>query len=201
MSKTAPKKNKTKKKISAEKLRQKLKLKHLETKRKLSEKYPKADKFFKSKNLDASKIRQHSAKILSAGAIAGALFLSAPSNVKLLPPPHELYEKYKTQKKIVEVEQSNKLIIDTLASVLPERPRPLDRSEEKFLEQIFGNVIGIPARATLEGEHLNTTYGFIGAEQHLRRYPGDTLLQHGEGDVLSEGIAPGLGSWGFCAYS
>jgi hypothetical protein len=194
-------KAKKKRKISAEQLRQKLKLKHLKTKQRLSEKYPKADKFFKSKSLDASKIRQHSAKLLSAGAITGAFLLSSPSNIKLLPPPHELYEKYKIQKKIIEVKQDNKLIVDTLASVLPEKPRPLDRSEEKFLEQIFVNVIGIPARATLEGEHLNTTYGYIGAEQHLRRYPGDTLLQHGEGDVLSEGIAPGLGSWGYFANS
>ncbi|MBU0569942.1 hypothetical protein KKB40_04140 [Patescibacteria group bacterium] len=192
---------KKRKKINAEELRQKLKLKHMKTKQELSEKYPKADKFFKSKNLDVSKVRQHSAKLLSAGAITGAFLLTSPSNFKLLPSFQDLYERYKTHKKVVEIQRSNKLIVDTLSSVLPERPRPLDRSEEKFLEQIFSNVIGIPARATLEGEHLNTTYGYIGAEQHLKRYPGDTLSQHGEGDVLTEGIAPGLGAWRYFANS
>jgi hypothetical protein len=52
----------------------------------------------------------------------------------------------------------------------------------------------------LEGEHLNTTYGLIGAEQHLIRYPGDTLSAH---DLMpnDEGMAPGLGAWGYFVQS
>ncbi len=189
------------KEIDTEALRQKLKLKNFELKKTLIDKFPHADKFFRQKNLDISKIREHSAKLLGTGLVAGSMFLLPPANdLKLLVSPHELIERLKDDKSLSSSDNLG-LIINTLRSVLSERPRPLTRSEEKFLEQIFKNVYGISARASLEGEHLNTTYGFIGAEQHLRRYPGDKLPYHGEGKTLQEGIAPGLSAWGYFADS
>jgi hypothetical protein len=189
-----------KKKVNPEVLRRKLKLKNLEAKRRFAQRYPHVEKFFQKKSLDVGKLREHSAKILGAGALTGTLLLAPPiSAQKALPTPREIAKKFKEGGRLVKVETPQKLLVDTLFSVLPKRVRPLDRNEEKFLEQIFRNVIGIKARATLEGEHLNTTYGLIGAEQHLRRYPGDTLLQHGIGETLKEGLAPGLGAWGYFA--
>jgi hypothetical protein len=88
-----------------------------------------------------------------------------------------------------------------LKSSLPTKTQPLNNSQEKYLESFLTNITGVKVKATLEGEHLNTVYGLIGAEQHLRRYPGDTLGQHGAGDTLEEGIAPGLGAWGYFASS
>ncbi len=193
-------KRKRKKRISSEHLRQKLKLKHLDSKKRLSKKHPKADKFFKKKKIDPGKIRIHSAKIIGAGAITGALLLAPPAGSKQLPTPQEVVEKLKSQKDL-KIESPQKFLVDSIKSFLSKKPSPLSRNEEKLLEQIFENVLGIPARATLEGEHLNTTYGYIGAEQHLRRFPGDTLLQHGIGEILNEGLAPGLGAWGYFAPS
>ncbi|RLC31771.1 hypothetical protein DRH13_02570 [Candidatus Woesebacteria bacterium] len=197
MGKTAPKK--TKKKVSSEVLRQKLKLKQLETQKKFSEKYPDVEKFFKDKGIKVEDVRKHSAKIIGAGALTGTLLLTPAGDAQILPTPNEIIEKLKDQGKVEGVDTPQKLLIDTLDSVLPKEVRSLDRSEEKFLEQLFQNILGVNTRATLEGEHLNTTYGLIGAEQHLRRYPGDVLLNHGSGDVLTEGIAPGLGAWGYFA--
>ena len=197
MGKTAPKK--TKKKVSSEVLRQRLKLKHLETQKKFSEKYPDVEKFFKDKGIKVEDVRKHSAKIIGAGAITGTLLLTSAGDPQILPAPNEIIEKLKDQGKVEGVDTPQKLLVDTLDSILPKEVRSLDRSEEKFLEQLFQNILGVNARATLEGEHLNTTYGLIGAEQHLRRYPGDVLLNHGSGDVLTEGIAPGLGAWGYFA--
>jgi hypothetical protein len=197
MGKTASKK--TKKTVSSEVLRQKLKLKHLETKGKLSEKYPEVEKFFKEKGIKLEDVRKHSAKIIGAGAITGTLLLNPSGDPQILPAPNEIIEKLKDQGKVEGVDTPQKLLVDTLNSVLPKETRPLDRAEEKFLEQLFQNILGVKTRATLEGEHLNTTYGRIGAEQHLRRYPGDVLINHGSGDVLTEGIAPGLGAWGYFA--
>ena len=117
----------------------------------------------------------------------------------MLPAPHEILAKFTDEK--AKNENSKKILVDTFNSILPTRPRSLSRTEEKLLEQVFGNVVGIPARATLEGEHLNTTYGFIGAEQHLRRYPGDNLKNHGDKDVVKAGIAPGFSAWGYIAPS
>jgi hypothetical protein len=190
---------KEKENLSPETIRQKLKLKHFEAKRTLSERYPHVDKFFRKKGTDLGKIREHSAKLIGTGIVAGSLFLLPPmDDIKFLPSPHELVEKFVGDKDKVN-EGKNFFLIDTLNSVLPKKPRPLTRSEEKFLEQIFKNVYGINSRATLEGEHLNTTFGYIGAEQHLRRFPGDVLSLHGEGSDLKEGMAPGLSAWGYFA--
>lgn len=194
------KKVKRGKKVSSEQLRRKLKLKHLEAKKRLSEKHPKVEKFFKEKGVDPGRIRQHSAKILGAGALTGTLLLAPPTGLKDLPTPQEIIAKLKSDKP-VEIHSVKDLLVDSLKTFLPAKPRLLTRNEEKLMERIFENILAIPARATLEGEHLNTTYGYIGAEQHLRRYPGDTLLQHGSGNVLKSGIAPGLGAWGYFAPS
>jgi len=183
-----------------EKLRNTLKNKHSEAKKKLSEKHPHVDKFFQEKGLDVGKIREHSAKVLGAGVVASALALTAPLDLKALPIPREIINKLKGED-VFSLDTPQKLLTDTLKSVLPQKVRPLTRNEEKFLEQLFENVVGVRTRANLEGEHLNTTYGFIGAEQHLRRYSGDTLWEHGDSEFLDEGMAPGLGAWGYFAPS
>lgn len=188
------------KKVSSEQLRRKLKLKHFEARKRLSEKHPKVEKFFKEKGIDPGKIRQHSAKILGAGALTGTLLLTPPTGLKDLPTPQEIISKLKNDKPL-DIHSVQNLFVESLKSFLPAKPRFLTRNEEKLLEQIFENVLGVPAKGTLEGEHLNTTYGYIGAEQHMRRYPGDTLLQHGSGNILKSGITPGLGAWGYFAPS
>lgn len=191
-----------KEKIDFDSLRSKLKVKHLEEKEKFSKKFPKAASFLDESKIDLGKIREQSAKILGASFITGAMLLSPPATEKYLPPPDEIIEKAK-------ISEDKKLSIDikdvftnSINSVIPKDPRPLNRNEEKYLEQIFKNLLKVPAKATLEGEHLNTTYGYIGAEQHLIRYPGDSLDKHSDDSkILKSGIAPGLGAWGYFANS
>jgi hypothetical protein len=180
--------------------RNKLKLKDIEAKNSFSKKYPHIEKFMKKKGISLEKIREHSAKILGAGALTGTLLLAPPSGLNTLPKPLELFNNLKNPGKFL-TELPQKTLIDLLAQFLPERTRPLSQNEEKVLEQMFEEVMGIKTRTNLEGEHLNTTYGLIGAEQHLKRYPGDGVENHGEGSVLKEGIAPGLGAWGYFAAS
>lgn len=190
------------KKLTAEELRQKLKLKHLETKKVFQEKYPEVEKFLLEKGVDVGKIRQHSAKIVGAGALTGALLLQPPGAVQSLPTSsHNAVQKYNLKAQTAEVTPPKEMLLKSLQDLLPAVPRPLSRTEEKQLEQVVSNETGVPVRATLEGEHLNTIYGLIGAEQHLKRYPGDNVSQHGEGTILKEGIAPGLGAWGYFAKS
>ena len=70
----------------------------------------------------------------------------------------------------------------------------------------------MPVTAELNGIRLNRSYGLIGAEQHLARYPGDTMASHFNTPngptpqdeiqrVYSSGMAPGLGGWGYFARS
>jgi len=178
-------------------LRNKLKLKHLEAKKSFSQKYPHVEKFLQEKGLEIGKLREHSAKILGAGALTGTLLLAPPTGVKSLAPAQEIIDKIKEKASAPLLPQ--KLLVDAIAQVLPEKTRSLGRAEEKYLEQVFENILGIKTRATLEGEHLNTTYGLIGAEQHLKRFPGDNI--NGHTPYLKEGIAPGLGAWSYFAKS
>jgi len=200
MANTAHKKRNKRKKLTSEELRTKLKLKHFQARKKLSEKHPKVEKFFKNRGIDPGKIREHSAKLIGAGAITGALLLSPPVGAKILPNSHDIVERLKTSEDI-NFENPQELLAQSLKVLLPKDPRQLYRNEEKILEQMFEDFLDVKARATLEGEHLNTGYGYIGVEQHLRRYPGDTLLLHGSGDIIKEGLASGLSAWGYFANS
>jgi hypothetical protein len=192
----------TARKVLPDDLRRQFKLKSFNEKNTLLQKHPHLKKFLDGKGIDFSKIREHSAKILSASAIAGALlFLPPGETTKYLPTPQEILGNMNNDDSNTNAVSGKDVIIKTFKSVLPVNPRPLDRTEEKLLEQVFGQVLGVTTKATLEGEHLNTTYGFIGAEQHLRRYPGDTINLHGGVDEQSEGIAPGLGAWGYFSDS
>lgn len=181
-----------------EDIRSRLKLKHLESKSSFSSKYRHIEKYLKSKGLDIGKIRTHSSKLLGASILTGALLFAIPKISDAVGNKHEISVNKSEDDKISE---SEKLVVNTIKTSIPKTPRPLDRNEEKLLEQVFSQTMGVKSKANLEGEHLNTTYGYIGLEQHLRRYPGDTIENHGTPEEIKEGMAPGLGAWGYFAPS
>ncbi len=189
---------------SSETIRTKLKLKNIETRNNFSHKHREAATFLQAKGLSLGGLRAHSAKLLSAGMMSGALLLSQPSMLSLsyLPRTELEMKNLPPERTPIPALSSYGKLMDALHTILPDKPRPLERSEEKSLEKVLQETLNVPAKATLEGEHLNTTYGYIGAEQHLRRYPGDTMAEH-EGDegIKKEGMAPGLGAWGYFAKS
>ncbi len=177
-----------------------LKLKSIEAKVNFEKKYPQAHQFLVDRGLEFYKLREHSAKLISAGALTGSLLLAPPTGIGQLPSPTELSKTIDDLTGDREGESlPQKDLIDSFKNMLPEKVRPLSREEEKRLEQVIKDVTNIPAKASLEGEHLNTTFGYIGAEQHLKRYPGDILENHGP--YYKEGIAPGLGAWGYFSKS
>ncbi|MCL4354702.1 hypothetical protein M1349_04535, partial [Patescibacteria group bacterium] len=78
--------------------------------------------------------------------------------------------------------------------------------EEKIIGDILSREFGIKTAAELDGKRLNRSYGYIGQEQHLYRFPGDTLEGHMENEddwkfSYDKGIAPGLGAYGYFAPS
>lgn len=202
---------KTAQNYNSEDFRNKLKLKSQETSLDFQKKYQDAYKFLNEKEIDLKYIRRHSSKLLGAGALAGTLLLTPPTHSKNLPDLKKIASSLRLGEDVKQVELPSVAFKLALSKMLPEETRPLSRQEEKYLEQLIYDNLGIRARATLEGEHLNTTYGNIGAEQHLKRYPGDNLAAHApENDeygadnpqeILKEGIAPGLGAWGYFAPS
>ncbi|MDP2638236.1 MAG: hypothetical protein Q8P26_04210 [Candidatus Levybacteria bacterium] len=106
------------------------------------------------------------------------------------------------------VEEVNKevFLISDLAKILPDNVRPLDAEEERKVSEVLSRNFGFRVTPELEGKRLNRSYGLIGAEQHLGRYPGDNLSTHfeSESDSISywqSGMAPGLGAWRYFATS
>lgn len=182
--------------VDSEFVRNKLKLKSLEVKKNFSEKYPHVEKFFSDRGINLSKIREHSARVITSSALAGTLLFAPPMTPKGIPPVAQIIKNLEGVKN-PQTEPEQQTLIEKINSILPQKVGPLDRSTEKSLEQVFVNTTGINARATLEGEHLNSTYGYIGAEQHLARYPGDSMSVHPAVPQLDEGMAPGLGAWGY----
>lgn len=184
-----------------ETLRQKLKLRHLAIKEDFAKNYPHAQKFLADRGLELENVRQHSAKLLTAGTLGGALLLSpgAEPGIQALPRPvvHALNPTYDLPY------PPQEWLAESLRQILPPIKDPhtmpfLKPDEEKAIGKIIEKSTGIPAVPVLEGEKLNTVYGYIGAEQHLRRWSGDTIGQHGELAHV-EGMAPGNGGFGYFA--
>lgn len=186
------------KKIDVEYLRNKLKLRHLEVKKDFAKKYPHVEKYLAKKGVDIGKIRQHSAKALATGTLAGTLLLAPAVAAQAPILPVRVVEAL-ADSGFSLFEDPQKFLVTQLKEILPKKVGPLTSGQEKIIGKLIENVAGIKARANLEGEHLNTTYGYIGAEQHLPRFSGDTVLQHDE--FREAGITPGRGAWGYFAPS
>ena len=110
----------------------------------------------------------------------------------------------RAQAPLVQKVDKKVFLISDLAKVLPENVRSLDVVEERKISDILSKAYGIKVVPELEGKRLNRSYGFIGAEQHLARYPGDTLSTHFDSQedrksYWQSGMAQGLGAWGYFA--
>jgi hypothetical protein len=134
------------------------------------------------------------------GSLAGVLMLTAPiatSQAATIQPTF--------QSPYRDLDNTTKLMLD-LFDYMPREIRPLTPNEEQTIGKILSQHVGFRVTAELQGIKLNRSYGLIGQEQHLYRYPGDSLYDHfdtAEDTILyaNQGIAPGLGAWGYFAPS
>lgn len=97
-------------------------------------------------------------------------------------------------------------LVSDLAKILPDTVRPLEEPEEQKVSDILSRTFGFKVSPEIEGKRLNRSYGLIGAEQHLSRFPGDTLSTHFDTEderksYWQSGMAPGLGAWRHFANS
>ncbi len=142
---------------------------------------------------------------IASGAI-GALMISntLPSAIAAIPNAASQLIKPKQ----VEIQQNKTpAFVLLLKSNLPDKMRPLTPEEENNIGQVLSDEFKMNVSATLDGKRLNRSYGYIGAEQHLARFPGDTMAGHINSGKLenklfySSGMAPGLGAWRYFANS
>lgn len=97
-------------------------------------------------------------------------------------------------------------VAQKLNELLPKEVRPLIPGEENLISDYLSQTFHMRVLPEIQGIRLNRSYGLIGKEQHLRRYPGDDTYQHFSNDeeaknFAAEGTAPGLGAWGYFTQS
>ncbi len=147
---------------------------------------------------------QNSSKQLAAGSVAGLIMMASPASAQVLAPTLEPALPTPVPTIDREADRMNKLL-EELQKELPAAVQPLDEQQNAAVASTLSDYFHMPVTAVLDGKQLNRTYGIIGAEQHLMRYPGDTMASHfdteEERKFTSSGMAPGRGAWGYFAPS
>lgn len=147
----------------------------------------------------------HKSKQVVAGTMASVMMIShhAPASLiaqTFLPPNnHNTISESSTPK-------TKEQLMAELTPVLPQSIEPLSEEQETKISNMFSEYFKIPVSAQFGDKRLNRSYGIIGAEQHLMRYPGDIMDSHFQTPEETEkfyasGMAPGRGAWGYFASS
>ena len=141
------------------------------------------------------------AQELAVGSVGGVMLLTSPI-AGYLPSGQA---NASSDIKVVHIDPITSLRAD-LGKVLPSDVQPLTTDQETQVGDILFRDFGMKVSAELSGIRLNRSYGYIGQEQHLARYPGDGMSSHFESDreaqlYSTQGMAPGLGAWGYFASS
>lgn len=190
---------------SSLKIREKLKVRRNKATNEFAANHPHAKSFLDEAGIDLGRVREHAARVLAAGTIGSAILLSPG-------PSHTNYADYDTHyapESLTNVlaspasallEEPQSWLVTSLNTLLPVKSRPLaplSAQEEKLLGKVITKSTKVPAVPVLEGERLNHVYGFIGAEQHLPRFAGDTISKHDE--LQGAGITRNRGAFGYFA--
>lgn len=149
-----------------------------------------AREYLNKKGFEAEKLRDRSRSMLAGAGLVGTLVLNTMSGGTATAMPST-----KTEVK----QDFNTQMTQALSPIVPHYPSNLDDDTASKIEDAISNITGFKVAAELEGQKLNHQVGYVGYEQHLMRFPGDTLAMHDE--ELIAGIAPGKGAWGYFSPS
>ncbi len=177
--------------LDVEHLRARLKLKSFQSEGLLKAHHPQAANLLQSTGIRPGRLRSHAAKVLTSTMTLASLVL----------PPVQLTPNLNLPSQLVE---SSPVLPSTefeLRSLLNQKlPPQSGRLSPDLEQQIISSVkhlYGLNVTTELDGNRLNTDFGYIGAEQHLPRFPGDSSSQHDQ--FQSVGLTPGRGAWGYFA--
>ncbi len=150
---------------------------------------PAAKRFFSRSTLIAYNLREHSRRILAGAGLVGSLLA--------MPMPETATVKTEISQPLVSELSNRQKLLGNLQEIIPHQPHKLSEEEAAKVEDLVTQNTGIAVKAYYEGQSLNHHLGYIGFEQHLKRYPGDSLSLHDE--IQEAGMAPGLGAFGYFA--
>lgn len=136
----------------------------------------------------------------AAGSLAGLMLMASPGAAMTASAPKVVHEEPFTT-----LDTTSTFFLE-LSALVPKDVRPLTSTEEQKIGNILSNQFHMTVSAELNGIRLNRSYGYIGQEQHLARYPGDSMDTHfSSGEDTQKyydyGMASGLGAYGYFAKS
>lgn len=137
---------------------------------------------------------------IAVGGVGSLMLLATPPSIAASG------SNFINQEEITKSIDKSVFLVYDLSSILPEKIRALSRSEEDVISQTLTRHFGFRVTPEIDGKRLNRSYGYIGAEQHLTRFPGDNMNTHFDseedaGKYWSSGMAPGRSAWGYFAIS
>ena len=148
-----------------------------------------------SHNLDKIDVVTASQQTLAALSLAGQVAMTHPVSSDLLTTAQAAEQTTMSPILATISTEEHQAIIDKLVSFTQLPAGHLQKQDELYLEQQLSDILGFEVMAELEGKRLNHSLGIMGGEQHLKRFPTDTLEQH---DAYREaGIAPNRGAFGW----
>ena len=175
------------------KLKKNLQKRHSNLNRQFEKKHLKAFKWLAERNLALPDIYGKATRLLTTGSLAGTLLLSGT----IQPTQNLLSGQVELTSLRAQLTQDefNKQLKGELMPLLPENIGKLNEQESTEVSDVLKKYLGFPVKFRYQNNELNYHYAWTGYEQHLYRYPGDSLDQHDAMKIA--GIAPGLGAWGY----
>ncbi len=143
----------------------------------------------------------HHLRNFSVGAVGALLLILQQPTIAASTPPVSVQQ----NEAGIDLDKDIFLVTD-LSHILPKDVRVFSSEEEERITQVLSNRFGFRVVSEFNGKRLNRSYGLIGAEQHLARYPGDDITTHfasvEEASAFwGSGMAPGLGAWRYFSPS
>jgi len=190
---------------SFQSLSQQLEQKKASVVKEFEEKHKEAIRWAKKKGIKTQELAQKGARGLAAGVAASAMVMSVGAV-----PTHQTIQSsggsnHQISKEIRK--NSIKTSVNAREDVTKEVKNKLSGQnlyDERAVSKKLTNVLKIPVKAQLNGIRLNATYGIMGYESHLARYPGDNLSTHFHSEIeynhfAKAHMAGGPGAWGYIA--
>lgn len=142
------------------------------------------EKFLDKHLKTLERARRRGLTLAGAAVLTTAILAGAPSQIKT----HDTTS-------IMEENLTTEGLIKRVKEIISEgNSKGLSLKQEQDISRLLSAHFKVRVTSTLQGNKLNDVYGYIGQEQHLYRWAGDSLSQH---DLQYEGIAPLKGSFGY----
>jgi len=147
--------------------------------------HPQVAVWLVSAGISIGNISSSLAKLATSGVIAGSLLAFSP--------PLTSADLSLTDSAISLIAASDlrDRLAKSIREFLPDKISGLSKSQEQAISVKVREILGIDANFELDNQRLNYQYGWMGAEQHLMRFPGDNVAD----------MAPKTGAWGYFSKS